>query len=196
MSIAIFAAVALLLMFVFRLEGGGFYQFGNDTTPRIIRSVVFGLVFAFLTHLPINGFAAAYLISIMGASFLASNVGHGVFQGMGSQPAPETCWFTPWLRATNWSGWKMWKKILYDFSGMAMVGLICGTLSYIPYGFFTHDYAHLGCAILAIAILQPTAYVIGRALYSLFPFLKVYSTEYGEALTGLAWAISLQALSS
>jgi hypothetical protein len=202
MEILFGIAATLLLMFIFRLEGGGFYQFGNDTTPRIIRSLVFAGIFAFMTHVSFTPaheitFSLFYLFTVAIMSFLASNVGHGFYQGMGSEPAPQSFWWSFWLNmlhVTSWATWPMWRRIAWDFSGMAGVGLVCGVISYIPYIALTHEVAHFCYAVLSIGLLQPLAYLIGRGLASAFPFLKIYSTEYGEALTGAAWFASLIAL--
>lgn len=192
-----FALIALLLMFTYRLRGGGFYAFGNDTVPRIIWTLVFQFCSAFaLDPRFLLGFTTSCCMFIA-----ISAIPHAFCQAMGRNPGVDDSLRDRWPAAVipsisqlTWNVMAQWEKTAYDYAQMTCVALLRGILVFIPYIFFTNEVARYLHAVLAIALLQPLAYLIGYWIPFSLPSLSARSTEWGELFTGLAWACSLMAL--
>lgn len=190
-------AAILLLMFAYRLRGGGYYAFGADTPPRLIWMVCFEICFALLAPAEVS--SAVVVLTGIAAFVSISAVPHAFAQAMGRGEIPEQSFRVRWPAAIwipacpiyRWRAWRPWQRTLYDFGQMACIALVRGCIVYAPFVFFTHDIAHTLIAIAAIALLQPLSYLIGYLIPFSLPSNVARSTEWGETFTGLSWAFSL-----
>lgn len=191
-----FVAGCLLLMFAYRLRGGGFYAFGNDTVPRMI----WALCFQFAFPIPMVDFKTTVeLGTLIGiCMYIAiSAVPHGFCQDMGRAGLYDKkwpAWFLPTLTQAQWTAMPFWQREAYDFLAMAGVALARAAIIFIPYGYFTNDLVHCLHAGLTIILLQPLGYWLGYRIPFTFPSLSKKSSDWGELFNGLGWALSLKAL--
>lgn len=206
MSMAIRALDALFDALFYRLRGGGFYQFGNDTTPRLLWAGKYAVSQLLVSWPDIDVIQCSLSFALM---FLAiAAVPHAFAQGMGRSISPQHAWpafMVPPLTQVEWNSFTLLERALYDFIQMSGVAFVRGIIVYAPIAFITQDYAHAVRSIALITLLKPVAYAIGYeislTIQSIFlqkklgerygSIAQARSTEWGELLTGLSWAISI-----
>jgi hypothetical protein len=208
------------LAFLYRFRGGGFWQTGHTALVRFLWSFGFALTVYLTVFNPILSFLTMMLM------FCAiSWVPHSFCMQMGRNP--NTCstlptwkwWPIKWILSYTQEEWTVLshtKKVLYDYLGMTLVGLIRGiiafTASYLVYGIiiclfsyfntgiFTYDVILSGMltslnGVLAITLLQPFVYWIGWFIpITIGKSLTANTTEWPEFFNGAAWFIAIWAL--
>jgi hypothetical protein len=133
---------------------------------------------------------AGEVIVLFVAQFVAILIPHGFAMRMGNR-AEE--WTNLDLRR-YWPGAWVLKvgikdHLLQDFLGMMSVGLLRGAAVYLPMLFFNYTEISLILAAVLAGFLQPLFYFIGSKIPVASLGNHKQSTEWGEFLIGLQWAI-------
>lgn len=179
---------AAILAFTYRLRGGGFFSLGSTAIARLVWSA--SLMLAFLD---MRDYQWLVLWVMIGA-YISMLIPHAYCQNMGNWPTPQKGWpsfFFPAWTATGWSQAPLWERALYDAGQMGCVALLRGITVFAPFALMG-DYAHAWHAVMCITFLQPVGYLIGvYAMPVTLPSLTKFSTEWGEAFNGAAWAAAV-----
>ena len=185
----------------YRIRGGGWFTFNSNTICRLIWGL--GLMIAYVL-LNLGHINKVFFCVLPLLAWLQMLVPHAFAQNMGSWPTPQKRWpafFLPTISNVQWTDFPMWVRTMYDFGGMAGVGFFRGLFTfgaYFGYEAATGNFAvypHCLCALGAITLGQPIAYLVGKYFpLTVTSSLKSFSAEWGEFFNGAAWAIALAAL--
>lgn len=188
---------AILLMFLYRLRGGGFYKFSGDTVTRILFAIAANTWYDLTSGNWLNnGIATPGLVIYIGAVFVSEILPHGAFQDMGRTPYAERdfSFFLPDYTPDEWNALPFYKRTLYDFAGMAFVGFTQATIMGAALWYFFSVNIHalaLGAVIMSLgsALSYLVCYYIpfrlGPTKYS--DIAEPRSTGWAELFVGLVW---------
>jgi len=189
--------------FLYRMRGGGYVTLG-DTLARTIwvtaglAETYFDLAWGHwnlivLAWFVIGGFCA---ISFIPHAF-AQNMGRlGRPWTLGPNGETETLskfWPGAWLpyikTQADWNAATPARKFWLDYLGMTSCAFLRGCIVYGPMMYFSPIRAALG--IVTLALLQPLAYAAAPHIPFSLPGVSAGTNEWGEFLTGAAWAASI-----
>lgn len=146
-------------------------------------------------------FLGAYFLTTGGFSWLGALlfllcyleilVPHGIGMDMGRHPEFQNKWPTFFIKVeqSTWELWPLWKRELVDVAQMFVIGLIRGLIVFAPLFFF--NLPNLGWAIATQALWQPASYYLGYRIPYQVLRNAANSSEWGEFLVGIGWAVSL-----
>ena len=187
----IFAILTILDGLSYRLRGGGFIKFSDDTPCRLICAALFTLSYIF-TH--VHSLNYLYAVFFLPLAFLSFIEPHSASQQM---------------------------KSVSDFFRMMLVGLLAGLTIFMPYStclmitqIFLHfwgntnpsvslsdiltlnyNYWRIALCVGICAIGDPLAYVLGwRTPITIGSSLNKNSTEWAELYVGIIRGIAISVL--
>ena len=177
-----------LLGIIYRIRGGGWFNFGSDIPERLLWS--FSLALAALS----KGATLYEGLALVPLAYGSMYVPHACYQNMGRWPYPQKSWpafFLPTYTAEQWLALSSFKRTLNDFIGMAAVGFLRGLLISAPFAVFGNLISALTMLII-ITIGNPIAYLL--SLYvpvTITSSLVKFSATYGELFTGYAYGAAI-----
>lgn len=185
---------SVILGIAYRLRGGGFIQFGNDTAARLVWAAAMLLAIALehLANFPWPRDFSIYCALFPVLAFAAVTLPHAAFQAMGRYPSPQKptwMFWLPTIAQTTWTAWPTWKRTAYDCAGMASIAALSGLIVFAP-GYFVFGW-EVFAGVAKLAIGMPLAYLLGYCVRLTLPSLQARSTEWGELFTGIAWGVAL-----
>lgn len=175
------------LAIAYRIKGGGWFTFNNDTICRIIWAICFSIAcYAQTTQL----YYVPYTIVF---GFVMNLIPYKEWMNMGTWPTAQKSWpgfFLPTYTQAEWTGLPMFERTANDFFGMMAVGFLHGLIVFGGYSYFNIEKAVLACAIVTFG--EPFSYLLGRYIpITITSSLKAYELTWCEFLIGFVYGIAV-----